>query len=139
MNLVGETLKAFDRDLAILMVFIDLKKAFDLVSHSVILAKLEKLGIRDTELEWFRSYLSNRRQVTDCNGTFSSETKLSIGVQQGSLLGVLLIQLIINDMPSSLKFSSCLLYADDTTLFVIGKTLRFLRMKMQSDLASVST
>ena len=138
MNLVGETLKAFDNNMMVMSVFIDLKKAFDTVSHKVILSKLEKIGIKGVELDWFKSYLSNRWQVTDCNGTLSSERLLNVGVQQGSLLGVFLFQLIINDMPKYLKFSGCILYADDTTLFVLGRSLRFIRAKLQADLARLS-
>ena len=118
----------------VLSIFIDLKKAFDTVSHKVILNKLELLGIRDVELKWFENYLTNRQQVVHLNGHTSPPKSLHIGVQQGSLLGVILFQLLINDLPTVLKFSTSILYADDTTLFIIGRSLCFLKIKMQSDL-----
>ena len=79
---MGETLKAHDNNMMVMAIFIDLKKAFDTVLHKVILTKLEKIGIRGVELNWFRSYLSNRRQVTDCNGTLSSEKVVNVGSEE---------------------------------------------------------
>ena len=134
LNLVGEILGAFDRNLSVLSVFVDLKKAFDSVSHSLIINKLETLGINGTELAWFRSYLCKRRQFVKINNVSSVERNLSVGVPQGSLLGVLLFQILINDLPKSLKFCSSILYADDTTIFVIGTSIKFMKVKMQSDL-----
>ena len=63
-------------------------------------------------------YLSEKRNVTS-------------GVPQGSLLGVLLFQVHINDIKSCLKFSESILYADDTAIFVFGKNINVLKAKMQ--------
>ena len=122
----------------LLSVFIDLRKAFDTVPHQLILDKLEMLGVRGTELKWFRNYLSNQRQFVVLGKSASSETGINIGVQQGSLLGVLLFQLMINDISACLKFTSSILYADDTMLYIYGSSLRFLRLKMQDDLNNLS-
>ena len=62
---------------------------------------------------------------------------IDTGVLQGCLLGVLLFQVVINDLPNCLKFSTCILYADDTTIFVIGRSLKFMKMKLQSELRSL--
>ena len=67
-NLVGEALKAFDSNQMILSMFMDLRKAFDTVSHDLVIDKLEYLGLRGIELEWFRSYMSRHRQYVDLNG-----------------------------------------------------------------------
>ena len=77
------------------------------------------------------------RQKVHVNGKSSDPGGLTVGVQQGSLLGVLLFQLIINDLPTVLKFSSSILYADDTTIYVIGRSVKFMRMKLQKDLDSL--
>ena len=68
MNLTGDILNAFEDNLMVMNVFIDLKKAFDTVKHCVILKKLEKIGIRGLELQWFQDYLTNRRQIVTYNG-----------------------------------------------------------------------
>ena len=134
MNLVGDCLHAFEDKSMIMAVFIDLKKAFDTVPHSVILAKLAKLGVQNKELDWFRSYVSNRRQFTVHERCCSDDSEVTVGVQQGSLLGVLLFQILINDLPSSLRYCMSILYADDTTIYLCGKSLKFMRIKLQSDL-----
>ena len=136
-NLVGEILQGFDNSQMILTVFIDLRKAFDSVSHSVIIRKLRKLGIQDTELQWFQSYLSMRSQHVQINCDKSPNMEVNVGMPQGSLLSVLLFQLQINDLPKSLKYCTSIL-ADDTTLFLVVKSLKFLRLKMQHDLDSLS-
>ena len=77
MNLVGETLHAFEDKSMVLSIFIDLKKAFDMVSHLVILVKLGKLGVSGTEYEWFTSYLTGRKQFVDLGGKHHSSEKKS--------------------------------------------------------------
>ena len=122
----------------VMSVFVDLRKAFDTMPHWLITKKLEALGARDLELNWFKNYIAGRRQFLKL-GNQSSECKsTSIGVQQGSLLGVLLFQLMINNLPQCLKFSGSILYAEDTTTYIYDKSLCFLRMKMQADLNHLS-
>ena len=137
-NLAGEILKSFDENLMVLGVFIDLKKAFDTVSHSRILDKLSTLGIRGIQLEWFRSFLDNRRQFVEINSVQSKEMPMTVGVLQGALLSVLLFQIHINDLPKCTRFCSSILYADDTTLYLVGQSLKFLKVKMQHDLEQLS-
>ena len=96
------------------------------------------MGIRGVTLDWFTSYMSNRRQYVSLGKEVSSESKLEIGVQQGSLLGVLLFQIMINDLPNALRFCNSILYADDTTIYVWGRSPHFLKIKMQSDINHLS-
>ena len=67
-------------------IFIDLQRAFDTVNHKTLLSKLEHYGIRGCALEWFRSYLSDRKHVS-VNGKSSSLLTISCGVPQDSVLG----------------------------------------------------
>ena len=90
------------------------------------------------ELKWFESYLSNRKQCTLVNRCLSEMAPIEVGVPQGAILSVILFKIFINSMPKCLKFSSAILYADDTTIYLIGKSFKFLRMKVQSDLDSMS-
>ena len=138
LNFVGEVLSAFNDNMMLLSVFIDLMKAFDTMSHELIIEKLSWLGIDGAALLWYSSYLSARSQQVVINTSISKEVKVNVGVPQGSLLGILLFQVLINDLPGCLKFVSSILYADDTTIYLLGRSLRFLKCKMQLDLNNLS-
>ncbi len=70
------------------VVFLDIRKAFDSIDHSILLKKMnEQFGIDGTELKWFESYLTKRQQVCSVNGHTSSPRQITCGVPQGSILG----------------------------------------------------
>ena len=71
-------------------IFIDLRKAFDTVNHGILLSKLEHYGVRDSVLDWFRSYLTDRKQYVSFNEQSSELLINNCGVPQGSVLGPLL-------------------------------------------------
>ena len=87
---------------------------------------------------WFESYLSNRCQVTVCNGIKSSPETVQIGVFQGSILGPLLFTLHINDLPDYLEHCYVTLCADDTVLFISDKSLHNIKPYMNSDLEKLN-
>ena len=103
-------------------IFFDLKKAFDVVSHKILLKKLAHLGVRGTALNWFKSYLSNRKQKTEVNGSLSTENNIDISVLQGSILGPILFLCFINDLHLATDLFSSL-FADDTCCLKSHKNL----------------
>ena len=106
-------------------IFCDLKKAFDTCNHNILLKKLDKYGIRNTELSWFESYLKERKQFVSIREKVSPLLNISLGVPQGSILGPLLFILYINDLPMASELLT-LLFADDTTLLLSHDDLNVL-------------
>ena len=100
----------------VISVFIDLKKAYDTVNHTILLKKMESYGVRGISSDWFKSYLKDRPQCVRIGKSESEYEICRFGVPQGSVLGSLLFLIYINDLPevSSKLFS--VLYADDTCL-----------------------
>jgi len=103
-------------------VFFDLKKAFDVCSHDILLMKLSKMGITGTALNWFKSYLSDRTEVVEVNGNTSRTRKLKISVLQGSVLGPILFLCFINDLYRVTELLT-LMFADDTFSLQSGDDL----------------
>jgi hypothetical protein len=103
-------------------VFLDLKKAFDVCSHEILLEKLEKMGVVGIAHEWFKSYLEGRSQCVDIGGTLSNFMELAISVIQGSTLGPLLFLCYINGFWRCTTMSSAL-FDDDTTGLAKGPIL----------------
>ena len=100
------------------LVLLDLQKAFDCVDHGILLDKLGKMGV--ASVDWFRSYLSDRRQCVMVDGVLSEFRAVSCGVPQGSILGPILFLCYVNDMSISLRCHLSL-YADDSTLVASGR------------------
>ena len=105
------------------VLFLDLKKAFDLVDHDILLKKLAIYLKNSSSLPFFKSYLHNRTQCVLPNGSYSSKESVKYGVPQGYVLGPILFSLFINDLPLHVKHIcvGCDMLTDDTTLHTSGK------------------
>ena len=117
---------------------IDLAKAFDKVNHTILLGKLEHYGNRGVTLSWFRSYLTNRKQYVAIDKYKSDCAQIICGVPQGSILGLLLFLVYINDLNHASKILHTIMFADDTNLFLEGKSLDALEMQMNGELKIIS-
>ena len=112
------------------IIFLDLKKAFDTVSHEILLNKLNRIGLDENSILWFDSYLKNRKQSTVSNNGYSTELPVIYGVPQGSVLGPTLFTIYINDLIDHVQ-SRINFYADDTIIYDVDPDV------VQRDLTSI--
>ena len=126
-----------DKKLYTCGIFIDLKKAFDTVNHSVLLSKLHHYGIRGVVNDWFSSYLCGRVQTTEVEMTVSAKATTPCGVPQGSVLSPLLFLIYINDIPNSSSKLSFYLFADDTNMLFSDNNLQSLEATVNNELKNV--
>ena len=143
-DLCAEIIKNNERGLHTACIFLDLSKAFDTLSHTILLLKLERYGIRGITLDWFRSYLTGRKlrsKVAVSSGSthcYSDYYDVTIGTPQGSCLGPLLFLIYINDLNLNLEYCRILLFADDTTIFCGHRNRNYLNWCLSEDLKTIN-
>jgi len=101
--------------------FLDLRKAFDSLDHSILLQRLSNLDLSCTVLNWFKDYLTARYHRVKFNNQYSSWNIMKGGIPQGSALGPLLFLIYMNTLPDVVDDGVLLQYADDTTLICSGR------------------
>ena len=115
---------AIDADKVVAVAFVDFRKAFDCVSHSILLHKLNfQFGVQGSLLSWLTDYLTDGIQFSVVNGQHSTVLNVTCGIPQGSERGPTLFALYTNDLPSAVTSGSVFMYADVSTVYCIGDTV----------------
>ena len=137
-KMTDDWLEVMDQGLNAGAIFLDLRKAFDVVNHDLLVAKLQMYGCSSSALLWFKSYLSDRRQCVNIAGTLSDTEVLSSGAPQGSMLGPVFFLLFINDLSLTWKNRKGL-FADDDTFYASTSNLTDVQVQLQRDLSNTAT
>ena len=136
-SLYDEFCKALDDGKEIRCVFCDISKAFDRVWHAGLLHKLRQIGLSESLVDWFSSYLDSRRQRVVFNSKTSDWKNIDAGVPQGSILGPILFLIYINDIVDDIH-SKIRLFADDTSLYLIVDNPNETAERINSDLERIN-
>ena len=118
-------------------VLLDFSKAFDLVSHNILIHKLKVYKFSEQTLTLLKSYLLDRKQEVRIGKSTSEKRNILAGVPQGSVLGPLLFILFINDLPLHIEHSNIDIFADDATLHNSSKDIRNINNDLQVDVNNV--
>lgn len=135
--LTSKIYSALDESKPCLCVFLDLSKAFDTVSHELLLQTLEDIGLREVTLKLFKSYISNRPQRVRINNELSESMIIKYGVPQGTVLGPILFSIYIDGLFSLRSRGEIVGFADDTAIFYKADSWTDLRILAEDDLSLI--
>ncbi|KAF2891323.1 hypothetical protein ILUMI_14850, partial [Ignelater luminosus] len=133
-ELVQSVNESLDKNKHVFGIFFDLTSAFDTIDISFLEIKLEKLGIREKVLEWIISWMENRQIRVKINEVISEEKTISVGTPQGSVLGPLIFILYVNELENFVSYGKAIMYADDRSIIVEGKSIQELEHRVNHTL-----
>ena len=137
LDIYNKLLDNMDKKLITCSIFLDLRKAYDTIDHTILIKKVEKYGIIGLPLQLLASYLTDRQQYTIVNQYKSKSRDVICGIPQGSTLGPLLFNIYINDLPLASN-STIHLFADDTNLTLSHSNVSTLQQNINDELVNVS-
>ena len=136
-DVLGTILEKLNDNQSIYMVLIDLSKAFDVCNHQILKEKLQHYGIRGTMLEWFSTFLSDRKISVKIKDVESEQRIINLGTPQGGVISPTLFSIMINDLKNSLEYCENVMFADDTTLINGAHGAKVGYTQMKRDLQNV--
>ena len=111
----------------------DLPKAYDCITHDLLIAELEAYCLGNGSLNLLLDYLSFRKQRSKVGSAYSKWSNIRRGIPQGSILGPLLFNIFINDVFMIIEQSDICTFADDNILYSYGKSLTYIKENLVSD------
>ena len=134
--LMDKLISSLDKGEMVIGIFLDFSKAFDTVDREI--QKLFHYGVRGCALDWFKSYLCGRKQYVIYNNVSSNTKIINCGVPQGSILGPLLFLIYINDLSKVCTYTTPILFADDTNIFLNGLDIKQMQNIINKELLNIS-
>ena len=135
-HLIGEINNGKKNKKIVAAVFIDVSKAFDSCSHNIIISKFKSTGLDEIGVKLIKNYLSNRKQSVQIRLHTSGEIIIEIGVGQGTIMGPTMFKTYIHDL-TDITLLLAILFADDTTLVIVGDTIEEVNERGNSELEKV--
>ena len=135
-EVINTCLKNMDAKLANALLFVDFKKAFDLVNQDLLIYKLANYGFSNAALKLIKSYFDDRFQAVKIDNISSAKTQLGVG--QGSVLGPLLFIIFINDLPYYLNEFVTKLFEDDTTVISTGENAEMVISNVRKSILKIN-
>jgi len=129
---------AIDKHMYTMAVYLDFRKAFDVLDINILISKFRKYGIGGLALSWLMSFCRGRKQVVNINGCLSNEAQLQYGTAQGGVLGPILFLIFINDLLGLELYSSLFAYADDTAIVCSAYNRQSLMLRIKKDLQKIA-
>lgn len=135
---IDEWRLSLERGKTIIVVFLDLKRAFETIDRGILIKKMRYYGVTGKVISWFESWLSDRIQLTRFGNVVSQPMNVSIGVPQGTPLSCPLFNLYVNDLPDVPDRCNVNMFADDTILWLAGVDRQSMSDHFKTDIDKLS-